>query len=61
MAQDYSFSNCRISNPILQPGEQTVTFNGMAWSAKGMMHQVNPEGTSYNSNQSWESWLGTQQ
>jgi hypothetical protein len=57
MIQDYSYSNCKISNPIVQPGRQTVTFNGMAWSSTGMMHEI----TDVSSNESWQQWLGTQQ
>jgi hypothetical protein len=57
MIQDYSYANCKISNPIIQQGQQTVSFNGMAWSATGMMHEV----TNTNSNESWQSWLATQQ
>jgi hypothetical protein len=56
--QDYQYTNCKISNPILQPGQQTVNFNGFAWSAKGMMHQVTDN---TNDGQDWQSWLGTQQ
>lgn len=54
--QDYRYSNCKISGPILQPGKQTVSFNGMAWSSTGMMHQVNNV-----NDETWESWLATQQ
>ena len=57
MAQDYSFSNCNISNPIIQPGKQTVVFNGFAWSSTGMIHQV----VDNTNDQSWETWLATQQ
>ena len=57
MAQDYSFSNCNISNPIIQPGKQTVVFNGFAWSSTGMIHQV----VDNNNDQSWETWLATKQ
>jgi len=57
MIQDFTYSNCKISNPIVQPGRQTVTFNGMAWSSTGMMHEV----TNTSSNESWQQWLGTQQ
>jgi len=57
MAQDYVYSNCKISGPILQPGKQTVTFGGLAWSATGMIHQVQDN----KNNQNWQSWLGTQQ
>lgn len=57
MAQDYKYSNCKISNPVLQPGKKTVSFNGMAWSSNGMIHEISDN----NNNQSWEAWLGTQQ
>lgn len=55
MAQDYTYSNCKISSPILQPDKQTVQFNGLAWSVNGMIHQVS------SNDQSWQTWLGMQQ
>jgi len=54
-SKDYLYSNCKISGAILQPDNQSVRFNGFAWSSTGMIHEV-----SKNSNQSWQSWLGTQ-
>jgi len=52
-----TYSNCKVSGPILYPDKQDVPFNGFAFSAKmGMIHQINNTG-----NQDWESWLGTQQ
>ena len=53
---DKSFSNCKISNPIIYPNIQTVSFNGFAWSDMGMVHEPVP-----NEQQSWQEWLGTQQ
>ena len=49
-------SNCKISNPILYPNNQTVSFNGFAWSDMGMIHEV-----SDSNQQGWQQWLGTQQ
>ena len=57
MATNNVRANCRVSNPILHPGEQVIVFNGLAWSeSMGMIHQV----TSNPSNKDWKEWLGTQ-
>jgi hypothetical protein len=51
------YANCKISNPILRPDLQLVSFNGFAWSdAMGMIHE-----TVSTSETSWDQWLGTQQ
>jgi hypothetical protein len=51
------YYNCEVSQPILQPGQVAVDFNGLAWSnSMGMIHNIAPVQTS-----SWETWLGTQQ
>jgi len=51
------YTNCKITKPILQQGAQTVSFNGFAWSnSMGIIHETNA-----TTQQSWETWLGTQQ
>ena len=56
MTQDYQYSNCKISAPILHPGKATVNINGFAWGPHGMMHEI-----SDGNKQSWQTWLATQQ
>ena len=51
------YANCNISNPILYPNKQAVSFNGFAWSpSMGMIHEINT-----SNNKEWQQWLGTQQ
>jgi hypothetical protein len=57
MQNNKTYSNCKISNPILRPDLQLVSFNGFAWSdAMGIIHETVPI-----NNNGWEQWLGTQQ
>ena len=55
---NHYYYNCRVSQPILQQDIQTVSFNGLAWSnAMGIIHET----STVSSQQSWQTWLGTQQ
>lgn len=57
MAINKTYANCKISNPILRPDTQLVSFNGFAWSDElGIIHE-----TVSDEQNSWEKWLGTQQ
>jgi hypothetical protein len=61
MATDKFSANCKISGPIVLPEEQSVKFNGFAWSnARGIVIEYDTTITS-NTNQDWQEWLGTQQ
>jgi hypothetical protein len=51
------YYNCKISKPILHPGQHSVDFNGLAWSnTMGMIHNIKNTNTP-----DWSTWLGTQQ
>jgi len=52
-----TYANCRVTTPILYPGQQTISFNGFAWSNNmGIIHEANK-----TPDASWEQWLGTLQ
>jgi len=51
-------TNTKISGPILQPDNEISSFNGFAWTDRGLVHQSSVFTSTKTGD--YAQWLGTQ-